>query len=516
MEDFKVTCPCRPSFCFYANLQLAFIPTRLPSLHHDILFSSLAAGGARLCLSQRIDRSFSCRPEFDSQARVGWLFSIVAQELCITSHSTRRQVLLYGTSLDSGGLYRGRAVPGRQGRLFDHRRSHGLGAYSTVVVVVVVVVDVTSLLFLYTVFLLLSSHSIHCLPIIRILQPNLKVKPCSKKPTKHGTVQLNVECYGGGLWHTWLDRDLSLSGKVLVRSKENPQQISHQLVQFRDPVARVSNLAIHLQSVDERVAFKVNKEDHMSPIVGMVQPPMPQSPSAAAPSEASSSLLQTSIQQQIYGDTWKQGQEPLLLQRLADELDCSVDQIADFELNFYDTQPATVGGLGKEFLYSARLDNLATVFASMEALTDASQDLSSDADIHMVCCFDHEEVGSVSSHGAGSPVIQEAVQRLSARLNTDGDATDVYADTIAKSFILSIDQAHAVHPNYASKHEAQHAPLMNYGVVIKTNSNQRYATNTTTAFVVREIARKVGLPIQEFCGTSIGFCSPCRRFMELL
>ena len=104
-----------------------------------------------------------------------------------------------------------------------------------------------------------------------------------------------------------------------------------------------------------------------------------------------------------------------------------------------------------------------------------------------------------TSHGAGSPVIEEALRRISAGLGSGADTPDLYAQTINKSFILSIDQAHAVHPNYASKHEAQHAPKMNAGLVIKTNQNQRYATNGVTGFVVRELARLGDLPIQEFC-----------------
>jgi len=101
--------------------------------------------------------------------------------------------------------------------------------------------------------------------------------------------------------------------------------------------------------------------------------------------------------------------------------------------------------------------------------------------------------------GAGSPVIEEALRKISAGLGSGSDSPDLYAKTIAKSFFLSIDQAHAVHPNYASKHEAQHSPKINAGLVIKTNQNQRYATNGVTGFVVRELARLSKLPIQEFC-----------------
>jgi aspartyl aminopeptidase len=152
-------------------------------------------------------------------------------------------------------------------------------------------------------------------------------------------------------------------------------------------------------------------------------------------------------------------------------------------------------------LYSARLDNLATVFCAVEAISEHAADLSQDQDISLIACFDHEEVGSTSLNGAGSPVIAQAIKRISSALNNGNESSDLYASTIAKSFCLSIDQAHALHPNYASKHESQHAPLLNQGVVIKRNSNQRYATNNVTAFLLRELAKKSDTPIQEFVGT---------------
>mgnify|MGYP000175354373 CR=1 FL=1 len=117
----------------------------------------------------------------------------------------------------------------------------------------------------------------------------------------------------------------------------------------------------------------------------------------------------------------------------------------------------------------------------------------------LILSFPLQQPSTDSSHGAGSPVMEEAIRRISAGLGSGQDTPDLYAETIAKSFCLSIDQAHAVHPNYASKHEAQHAPKINAGLVIKTNQNQRYTTNGTTGFVLRELARMSELPIQEFC-----------------
>lgn len=330
--------------------------------------------------------------------------------------------------------------------------------------------------------------------------PNLRVKPHSSKGPNNagsGVTQLNVECYGGGLWHTWFDRDLSLSGRVMVR--ENGQQLRPRLVQCgREPLARVSTLAIHLQSAEERKAFAVNKEDHTSPIIGMRD-----------------TALEKAVLEQISGGeepkdepsdsfdpyAWHRGQEPALLHRIAQELDVSVKDIADFELCLYDTQPAALGGLQKEFLYSARLDNLASVFCAVEALVDTSSDtarLDASSDIHLIACFDHEEVGSTSATGAGSPILQEAMQSITESLLGNNSSTTLSNAIAARSFCLSVDQAHAVHPNYASKHQAQHRPTLNRGMVIKSNANQRYAT-TGTALYVRELSRRHCIPVQEFC-----------------
>lgn len=304
--------------------------------------------------------------------------------------------------------------------------------------------------------------------------PNLRVKPSSKCPPKFNTTTLGIECYGGGLWHTWFDRDLGISGKVLVRNQD--KKIIPKLVQIGDPIARVSTLCIHLQSAEERKAFTVNKQDHTVPIIGQPNPE-----------------LENAVLEQIQGNTWQEGHEPALLHRIAQELDVPVQDICDFDLSLFDTQEAAIGGMNGEFLYSGRLDNLATVFCATEAI--AEYDATDSTEICMTVFFDHEEVGSTSANGAGSPVLAEAVRRVSESLQLNRTSS------LERSFCLSIDQAHAVHPNYASKHESQHQPTLNSGIVIKTNSNQRYTTNSLTAFVVRELGRRLEIPIQEFCGT---------------
>jgi len=325
--------------------------------------------------------------------------------------------------------------------------------------------------------------------------PNLRVKPLSKYTGSSGCIQVGVECYGGGLWHTWFDRDLGISGRVLVRTSSN--EIKQKLVKVDKPVARVSTLCIHLQNSEERTAFKVNKENHMIPIIS-----------------TETSYLKDSVEQQLsFKDTWKDAQEPLLLKLIAEQLDIEVSDIADFELSLFDTQPACIGGINDEFLYSARLDNLATCFVSIKALIEHSSSLEDDEDISLVVLFDHEEVGSASSVGAGSPIMSEAVKRISSSFLPGGNMnTDLYVRTIHKSFVLSVDMAHAIHPNYSSKHEKSHSPKMNAGVVLKSNGNQRYTTNSITGFVIRELSRIANLvPLQEFvvrndcpCGSTIG------------
>jgi len=339
--------------------------------------------------------------------------------------------------------------------------------------------------------------------------PNLKVKPRSQKShPASGCTLLGVECYGGGLWHTWFDRDLSISGRVMIKKPDDSScRIEQHLVNLEDPIVRISTLAIHLQSPEERKGFAPNKENHMAPIIATDN-------IVSSENKTAGQALQEGVHEQVYGSEWREGQEPLLLEAIAEKLNVPVDHIIDFELNLYDTQKAALGGMKKEFLYSARLDNLATVFASLEGLTQYSKDMPEDsADVSMIVAFDHEEVGSTSAQGAGSPVMQDAIQRISAALNGGPAAVspDFYNACIRKSFILSIDQAHAIHPNYASKHEAKHSPKLNAGVVIKTNSNQRYSTNGLTGFVVRELGRQADIPIQEFvvrndcpCGSTIG------------
>ncbi|ESO86808.1 hypothetical protein LOTGIDRAFT_220342 [Lottia gigantea] len=320
--------------------------------------------------------------------------------------------------------------------------------------------------------------------------PCLKVKPISGK-VSCGYCQVGVECYGGGIWGTWFDRDLTVGGRVLVK---NGDKIEHRLVHVQRPILRIPHLAIHLQrEMNEK--FSPNKETHLCPV------------------------LATCVQTKLHGiekpeDTntpsilQSEKHTPSLVILLCEELSIQTENLLDFELCLADTQPAALGGIFEEFIFAPRLDNLLNAYtATLGLIESCDASLESDTNIRMTCLFDNEEVGSQSAQGAGSS-LQELVLR---RLSTSTSNSTAYEESIPKSYMLSADQAHAIHPNYSEKHEANHQPGFHKGIVIKFNANQRYATTAITTAILREIARKVDVPIQDFvvrndspCGSTIG------------
>jgi aspartyl aminopeptidase len=245
--------------------------------------------------------------------------------------------------------------------------------------------------------------------------PNLRIKPRSKRSNTAKVIQLGVECYGGGLWHTWFDRDLGISGRVFVTTEqyhddettldhEGSRTISQHLVHINRPICRISNLAIHLQTTAEREAFAVNKEDHLSPILA--------SEIEKALTMGDSQPHNNSTTVKDASDGWTEYQEPTLLKLLASELGLPhTASIVDFELNLFDVHPATLGGANHEFLFSSRLDNLASCFIAVTALNTFAQEMDNDTetnlfdkDVSMIVLYDHEEVGSNSAIGAASPM----------------------------------------------------------------------------------------------------------------
>ncbi|KAL4400209.1 aminopeptidase [Malassezia pachydermatis] len=336
--------------------------------------------------------------------------------------------------------------------------------------------------------------------------PNLRIRPVSKR-SKEGYLQCSVETYGGGLWHTWFDRDLSLAGRVIVSTSKDHNQFESRLVHIRRPLLRVPTLAIHLnRSANE--AFKFNQEEQLQPIFGLAD--QLNQPSVSSDVQASSAVGTPSMASKHH---------PALLQLLAHELDVPVDFIQDFELSLFDTQPPAAGGVNNEFIFTPRVDNQMSCFCSTEALIASVVDLDAlekSKSIRAIALFDNEEVGSVSNHGAESNLLWSLIQRL-AGLQVPGvqtsavSSTELVEQSLSRSFLISSDTAHAVHPNYASIHEDHLRPKMNAGPVIKTNAKQRYASTAITTFLLRRVAHRAGVPVQEFevrndcaCGSTIG------------
>jgi aspartyl aminopeptidase len=295
--------------------------------------------------------------------------------------------------------------------------------------------------------------------------PNLRVKP-NADLSRSGYQQLGVEAYGGLLLSTWLDRDLSIAGRVLVRAGG---RVEARLVDLARPVARVPNLAIHLNRGVNKDGLVLNEQRHMIPVVGL-------------------------------------GKEPGLRALLARELDVAEDAVGGFDLCLYDVEKASLGGLAQEFVFASRLDNLASCHAAVRALLSHA---APGRATRVVVLYDHEEVGSRSAAGAAGSVLRDVLGRV---VDAHADRQpQAMARAMAGSLLVSADMAHAIHPNYADQHEPQHAPLVNRGVVIKSNANQSYATDGESAALFEGFCHEAGFAPQRFvvrsdlpCGSTIG------------
>ncbi len=296
--------------------------------------------------------------------------------------------------------------------------------------------------------------------------PCLRVKP-QPELTQQSFLQLGVEVYGGALLAPWFDRDLSLAGRVTFRSAQG--QLRSELVNFKRPIAVIPNLAIHLNR-GANDGQKINPQTDMPPILATMMEAKPQLD------------LRTLLAEQLASE------HPGL----------GVERVLDFELSFYDTQPPAVIGLNGDFFASARLDNLLSCHAGLLALLRAGGQPA------MLVCTDHEEVGSSSHCGADGPFLEDVLLRLIP------DPIE-RSRALQRSMMISADNAHAIHPNFADRHDGNHGPRLNGGPVIKINSNQRYATNSETAAFFRNLCEQAQVPVQSFvvrsdmgCGSTIG------------
>ena len=292
--------------------------------------------------------------------------------------------------------------------------------------------------------------------------PTFRIKPNAEMVGEGGLLRLNTEAYGGAILNTWFDRPLSLAGRVILRSSDalNPQT---RLLNIKRPLLVIPNLAIHFnRQVNDGV--KLSKQKDMLPILGYVNDRL----------EA----------------------DGLLVRLIANELQIEKEQIIDFDLYLYDTTPACLVGLNNEFISSGRLDDLSMVHAGMEAMIAESAKPEA---TKVLAIFDNEETGSGTKQGAGSNFLMSLIQRI---VLAQGGSLDDYYRSVEKAFMVSADNAHGFHPNYAEKYDPTNHALLGGGPVIKINAAQKYATDAMSAAVFQQICERAGVPCQRFVNSS--------------
>ncbi len=304
--------------------------------------------------------------------------------------------------------------------------------------------------------------------------PNLKLKP-NAVIKEYGVVKFGVESYGGLLLNPWFDRDLSLAGRVSYLDSQNKLQTT--LIDVKKPIAIVPSLAIHLDDKANKDRT-INKQTDISPIL-------------------------TTNEDFDFKEfiSWQLEKNDI---RDAKEIYAS-------ELSFYDTQKASFVGLRDDFIASARLDNLLSCYVGLLSICSVEADTPM-----LLVASDHEEVGSESTSGAGGSFLENVLRRVYKDY-------DDYMAMIRTSILISADNAHAIHPNFSSKHDKEHSPYINKGTVIKVNANQRYASNSITISKFMDVASKVNEPYQQFvtrsdmgCGSTIGPITATRLGIETL
>lgn len=306
--------------------------------------------------------------------------------------------------------------------------------------------------------------------------PNLRVRT-NADVSSAGWEQVGMEVYGGVLANSWLDRDLGLAGRVIVDTGAGPES---RLMRDDRPILRVPQLAIHLDRDIREKGLHIDPQQHLIPLWG-------------------------------HGP----GEDGTVASYVAEQVGVNADQIVAWDLMAFDTQAPAIVGRDQDFIASARIDNLFSSFCGVRALIEAADALdasgsaeASSVNIPVLVLYDHEEVGSQSATGAGGVVLSNVLERISAAQGVDRAG---HLERSARSYVVSADGAHATHPNYVDRHEPKHHIAVNGGVVVKRNSNQRYASDGVSEAPFRAACEAAGVPVQTYihrndlpCGSTIG------------
>lgn len=291
--------------------------------------------------------------------------------------------------------------------------------------------------------------------------PCLKIKP-SPEITDANYAKLNVSCYGGAILNTWLDRPLSIAGRVMTKGSGILHPQSH-LVDFGKPLLVIPNLAIHMNREINK-GVELNKQADLLPLAAMV--------------------------------TERLEKENFFLGFLAEELGVAPEDILDFDLTVYVAEEGCYTGLSGEFASCPRIDNQTSVLSCLEGLLRSGAPASG---INFIALFDNEEIGSSTKQGADSSILGLVLEKLYAALGVDPITAK---DRILSGFCLSLDVAHAIHPNKPEKCDPTNRPSLNGGIVLKLDAGQRYATDTYACAVFRQLCTENQIPYQIFVNRS--------------
>lgn len=299
-------------------------------------------------------------------------------------------------------------------------------------------------------FRIMASHSD---------SPTFKMKENPEIEAEGAYVKLNIEKYGGMLCAPWFDRPLSVAGRLIVKERD---QISVKLVNVDRDLVLIPSLAIHMnREANEGQKYNVQKD--MLPLYGMCQE--------------------------------KEDAQGSLLKLVADSAGIEKTNVVDYDLFLYNRVKGTIWGANDEFVSSGRLDDLQCAFASLKGFLQAAEHES--VPIH--CVFDNEEVGSSSRQGAASTFLYDTLVRI---CEYTGKTPAEYRQLLAASFMVSADNAHAVHPNYGEKACPTNRPILNGGIVVKYSANQKYTTDGVSAAMFRMLCERAGVPVQTYLNRS--------------
>lgn len=294
--------------------------------------------------------------------------------------------------------------------------------------------------------------------------PTFRIKSNAEIVVENRYVTLNVEKYGGMILAPWLDRPLSAAGRVLVRTEDG---IETRLVNIDRDLMIIPNVAIHMNR-EMNNGYKWDMKQDLRPLL------------AGA----------INLEGKGAGDI-----DTIFRRLVAEEAGVSPEDVLDTDLYLYNREKASVIGLNREFISSGRLDDLQCAFGTLKGFLAARPEKS----IAVYCAFDNEEVGSMTKQGADSSFLRCTLERISTAL---GRSRGEFMASLASSFMISADNAHAVHPNHPELEDPSHRPVPNGGIVIKYSANQKYTTDAVSGAVMKEICRKAGVPVQIFYNRS--------------